>query len=511
MFCGPSGVIAMFTARYMILAAACLLASRLQAQETRGQIIGRVADSAGGVVVGARVKGANVDTNLVSSGVTNAAGDYVLPFLIPGTYNVSVEMNGFRPYTERGVTVTADDKVTINVKLEIGTVQQSVQVTAEASLVDATDASLSQTVEARAILELPLKDGNPLMLAELSPGVMNLSSGGMTRPFDNANTSSMVINGSRTGTNEYRIDGAPNTAGSSGNVAYIPMPGVVAEVKVQTSPFDASVGFSTGGNINASLKTGTNLLHGQLYYFLQNPVLNANAFFSNLAGLPRDNYRQNRFGANANGPLVIPHLFNGHNRTFWMYGYEGIRDSLPRSGKDQSYTVPTAAQKQGNFSSLLAIGSQYTVYDPITIQPASGGHFSRQPFPGNIIPPARIDPTAEKILARYYPAANLTGTTSNYIIPLLEKNRFMSHVFRVDTTLSEKNRLFVRGTLNNRYQDYERRFHDGPGYNYWRKNPGLGIHELHVFKTPVLLNTRDNYTRCHPDPDPFSMTHGDTH
>lgn len=481
-------------AKALVVASLCCFA--IQAQDTRGQIIGRVEDASGAPVPGAAVRGVHVETNLASTAVTNNSGDYVLPFLIPGTYSVTVSKDGFRRFEQRGIDVQVDDKTAINVKLQVGSAAESVTIAADAPLIDTSDASMSITVDSKSIQELPLKDGNPLMLAELSPGVMNLATGGMTRPFDNGNSSAMAVNGTRSGTNEYKIDGAPNTGGGSGNVAYIPPPGVVSEVRVQTNPFDASSGFSTGASLNVSLKSGTNRIHGNLYSFLQNPV--ANAFFSNAAGLPKDDYRQLRWGANANGPALIPHLLNGKNRTFWLYGYEGIRDSLPRPQDGGTYTVPAAAQKQGDFSALLALGSKYQIYDPATTAPVTGGHFSRTPFPGNIIPASRIHSAATNILTRFFPAANLPGTvdgTNNYVFPLVERNKFQSHVFRVDHALSDKNRLFVRGTYNNRHQDLERRFNGGAGYSYFRNNRGAGIDDVHVFSSTFLLNTRYNYTR----------------
>lgn len=489
------------------VAALLLFAWAGWAQDTRGQIIGRVQDPTGAPVAGAKVRGINLLTNITSSTVTSSSGDYVLPFLIPGPYAVSVEHEGFHRFLQKDIEVQVDQKTTVNVKLELGSVTESVNVAAENPLLDLSDAGMSQTVDSRSITELPLKDGNPLMLIELSPGVMNLASGGMTRPFDNGNTSSMVVNGSRTGTNEYRIDGAPNTGGSSGNVAYIPPSGVVSEVKVQTNPFSAGSGFSTGATVNVALKSGTNRIHGQVYHFVQNPVLNANAFFSNLAGLPKDNYRQNRFGANANGPVMLPFLYKGRNRTFWMFGYEGIRDSLPRPSDGGTYTVPAPAQRQGDFSNLLAVGGRYQIYDPATTAPSGNGRYSRSPFAGNIIPVARLHPAAIEILDRYMPSANVRGAvdgTNNFIMSLVEKNRFASEVFRVDHSISEKNRFFVRGSYNNRYQELERRFNDAAGFNYFRNNRGFGIDDTHIFATTFLLNVRYNYTRYTEDTEPFT-------
>ena len=492
--------------RLFVIALAC--ASLARAQETRGQILGRVMDAAGAVVAGAKVRAVNAETNVATSATTNHTGDYVLPFLIPGPYEVSVEMDGFHRFLQEDITVQVDDKVTLNVKLEIGAVTESVNVTAEAPMMDAADASMGQVIDSRSIGELPLKDGNPIMLAELSPGVSSLATGGMSRPFDNSNPSAITVNGVRTGSSGFSMDGAPNNAGAGGNVAYIPPSGTVSEFKIQTNTFDAAYGFAPGANINVSLRSGTNKLHGQFYHFVQNPAFNSNAFFSNLAGLPKDDYRQNRWGANANGPIALPHLYDGHNRTFWMYGYEGIRDSLPRKGAAGVYTVPTPAQRQGDFSDLLRVGTNYRIYDPVTIRPTSATRFARDPFPDNIIPASRIHPAAASVIARYFPMANLPGTidgTQNYTVLLLEKNRFQNHVFRVDHVISDRQRLFVRGSFNNRFQENEQRFNGGNGINYWRENRGFGVDDVYVIGPQSLVNVRYSYTRYQQATDPVSV------
>jgi len=497
------------TLRMVLLVTAMLLPSVCPAQDTRGQILGRVTDESGAVIVGAMVRATNIGTNVATHAATNETGDYTLPFLIPGRYNVAVEMEGFRRFLQQNVIVQVDDKVTIDVKLSVGGTTESVQVVADSPIIDVADASMGQVVDSRALMDLPLKDGNPLMLAELAAGVSTFAEGGMSRPFDNSNPSNFAVNGVKAYGSEFSLDGAPNTGGMGGKVAYIPPSGVVSEFKIQTATFDASYGFAPGANVNVSLKNGTNVLHGQFYSFLQNPALNANAFFSNLAGLPKDDYRQNRWGANANGPVVIPRLYDGHNRTFWMYGYEGIRDSLPRGGKGNMYSVPTAAERTGDFSALLAIpGKDYRIFDPATIRVATSTRFERDPFPNNVIPANRLSKTASNILSSYFPQPNLPGTidgTNNYIIPLLEKNRFMNHLFRVDHAISDKHRIFFRGTANNRYQDYQRRFNSGGGYDYWRNNRGFGIDDVYIFGPQLLLNVRYNYTRYIQVTDPFSV------
>jgi hypothetical protein len=194
----------------------------------------------------------------------------------------------------------------------------------------------------------------------------------------------MTADGSASGSNQFMVDGAPNM--QRGEVAYSPPPGVVEEVKVQSASFDASTGFMSGAVVNMSLKSGTNAVHGQVYYFMQNPLLAANKFFRLAAGKPQ--FRMYRWGGSATAPLVIPKIYNGHNKTFVMYGYEGIWSFDPSPWVVES--VPTAAQRNGDFSGLLALGSKYQIYDPYSIALAPNGRTSRIPVPGNIIPPSPL-------------------------------------------------------------------------------------------------------------------------
>ncbi len=485
---------------------AVMTALAVLGQDSRGQIQGRVTDPSGAVVSAASVRATNTATNVATAITTNQTGDFLVPFLLPGTYKLSVEAAGFKQWIHDGIGVQVNDRITLNATLTVGSASEAISVTGDAPLVDASSASLGTVVDQRRVSELPLKDGNPIMLSSLSPGVMNLSTGGWSRPFDNASPSAIAISGNRTGTNEFTLDGAPNTTGAGGNVAYIPPAGVVEEFKIQTATFDASNGFASGAVVNVSLKSGTNQLRGQLYEFFQNPVLNANSFFNNLSGQPPANIRQHRFGVNASGPVVIPKLYNGRNKSFWMYGYEGIKDTFPRATVTD--TVPTEAERRGDFSQLLSVGSQYQLYDPATITAAANGRFSRQPIPGNIIPPNRISPLAQNV-QKYWPAANLPGTrdgSSNYTILVPDIDDFWSHVFRVDHNVSERNRFFIRGDANRRRSLTENRYgNDAYGTLYFRRNLGGGADHVYVFRPNLLLNTRYSYTKYYDNQDPRSM------
>lgn len=485
----------------------CLLllaAAPLAAQETRGEILGRISDPSGAAIPGAALRAVNTETNVQTAAASNATGDFVLPFLIPGTYNVTAEAKGFRTYVQQGITVQVNSKVTLNLTLPIGSASETVTVVAEAPLVDSASASLGSVVDERRVAQLPLKDGNPVMLASMTPGVLNLSTGGWSRPFDNSSPSAITINGSRSGANEFTLDGAPNTGAQNGNVAYTPPTAMVEEFKIQTATFDATQGYTPGAVVNISLKAGTNELHGSLHEFVQNTVLNANSFFSNKAGRSRDVNRQNRWGASGGGPVYLPGIYDGRNRTFWTYGYEGVADYFPRATITMS--VPTDAMRKGDFSSLLRAGPIYQIYDPKTIQTAPGGRTSRQPFAGNIIPASRIDTVSPKILA-LYPQPNLPGTadgTNNWTSPNSDTDDFWSHVFRIDHNLSENHRAFFRANANQRYQREQHRFNGGYGQSVWRRNQGAVLDDVYVFSPQFLMNARYSYTRYFQPNEPVS-------
>ncbi len=476
------------------------------AQDSRGQIQGRLTDSSGAIIPGATVRATNSATNIGARAESNQTGDYIVPFILPGTYSVAIEAKGFKTWIREGVIVQVNDRVTLNAALEVGTATETVRVTADAPLVDASSASLGTVVDQRRVGELPLKDGNPIMLSSLSPGVMNLSTGGWSRPFDNASPSAMSISGTRSGTHEFTLDGAPNTTGAGGNVAYIPPAGVVEEFKIQTATFDAANGFASGAVINVSLKSGTNRLHGQFYEFFQNPAINANSFFNNASRQPRANVRQHRFGASASGPVVLPKLYDGRNKSFWLYGYEGIKTTFPRETVTTS--VPTDAMRRGDFSALLAAGSQYQIFDPGTIAPAPNGRFSRQPLPGNLIPQSRISPVSANVL-KFYPNANLPGTrdfSNNYTILVPDIDDFWSHVFRIDHNFNEKNRFFFRGDANRRKSITENRYgNEAYGTTYFRNNKGSGLDHVYVFRPTLLVNSRYSYTKYFDNSDPRSI------
>ncbi len=464
----------------------------LSGQEARATLLGRVTDPSNAVVVGAKVDALNMDTGVHFASTTNGSGDYIIPFLIPGPYTIAVESTGFKTYTRSGIVVRVNDQVSVNVTMELGQASQSVEVTAETPMLDTSTASMGQVVDSRTIMDMPLKDGMVLIMATFAPGVtFTPESGGYVRPFDTSSPSTMSVDGTRSGSNQFMMDGAPNMQGTE--VAYSPPPGVVDQFKVQGVSFDAASGFMGGAAINMSLKSGANDIHGQVYYFMQNPVLNANKYFRLATGKPQ--FRLYRWGGSVSGPVYIPKLYNGHNKTFFMYGYEGIWSFDPSPWVVE--TVPTAAQRTGNFSGLLALGANYQIYDPYSIVAAGNGRFSRQPLSGNLVPSNQIDPISAKI-ATLWDAPNQPGQadgTNNYQMGKKAQDTYWNHIVRVDHNLSDKQRFYVRVNFTDLQRPENIRHNLAVGDNFYRYNKGLALDDVYVVSPRIFLNTRYTLTR----------------
>lgn len=484
------------TATFAIFVLFCAFSflSPLKSQETRGALLGRVTDQTGAVVVGAKVTATNVGTGVRAESATNGTGDFTLPFLIPGTYTLTVQNPGFNSYRRAGIEVQVNDRITIDVPMQVGNAEQSVEVTAESPILDTSTATLGQVLPGRSIEELPLKDGMPLMMATGAPGVLFTVGNGSayTRPFDTGSPSGMTIDGVRQGGFEVLLDGA--SIMGRNQIAYSPPGDIVQEFKIQTANWDVTFGFLPGAALSMSLKSGTNTLHGNLYDFAQNPAFDANKFFNNLTGLPKPNLRIDRWGLNATGPVVLPKLYNGHDKTFFMYAYEGIWSFDPTPPVVES--VPTPAQRKGDFSALLAVGPQYQIYDPYSGVASAGGHTTRTPLPNNIITPSRINPVAQRIINLYDPP-NLPGTkdgTNNYTAYKNAQDNYWNHIARIDHMISEKQRFFARADFTTLFRPENKRHNNMVGDMFLKWNRGAALDYVYVFSPSTFLDVRGSFT-----------------
>jgi hypothetical protein len=479
-------------------------------------ILGRVTDSSGAVIPGVTIRATNTATNVTVSTQSTAEGTYEIPFLIPGTYNVAAEHTGFKSFVRNGIELRIADRLTIGIAMDVGLVSERITVTAETPLLESATSNLGQVIDQRRIAELPTAHGNPYLLMSLSPGVAHTQNPGLDQPYAPTHIVGYAMDGVRANRSEITLDGAPNTAlnhrwGAGDLMAgYSPPADVVQEFKVQTATFDSSVGHSQGGITSITLKTGTNRLHGTAYYSLQDPKLNSNLFFANRSGQPRAPYDYNRWGGSANGPVWLPGLYNGKDRTFFSYGYEGIDLGEPVGAAygQGVLTVPTMKERTGDFSDLLKLGANYQIYDPATRAPAAGGRYTVSPFPGNIIPATRISPIAQKVLG-YYSEPNATGTPDglNNLIRVndLEVLDYYNHIVRIDHSFSDKHRVYGR---YNTYHRFSNRSESGwfrnlvfAGDSDWDQK-AFSFDDVYTFSPTMFLNLRYSFYRLQIEQTP---------
>jgi len=443
------------------------------AQDFRGGITGRITDGSGGRLPGVTVTATNVATKVASTTTTNGEGDYTILYLTPGVYTLSAELSGFKKTVQENVEVRISDRVGVDLKMDVGRLEETISVTAESPILQTTSGSTGQVIDEKRISMMPLSDGNPFVLARLAPGIAYNGDLKFSRPFDNGGTSGIVTGGA-TGGNEFTLDGSPNMA-SGRRVAFVPPAGAVQEFKVETASFDAASGHTGGGTVNVTLKSGTNSLSGSAYTYYRSEKLAETDFFvlKNNADKPKLGYK--RPGGTIGGPIVIPGLYDGHSRSFFFGALEWLYDEFP---EPQSSTVPTEAMRNGDFSALLSQG--IVIYDPLSAQISSGTNVARTAFPGNIIPTDRLSPIARQVFG-YYPkpnqAADATGQ-NNFFYSNPRTDNFYSVSTRVDHTITSKQRLMVRYTKNDRREARGAYFGEVNGIiptgNYlYRKNDGI--------------------------------------
>jgi Carboxypeptidase regulatory-like domain len=463
------------------------------AQDFRGSLNGRVTDISGAVLPGTVVTATNVATNGMSTATTNSDGVYNVQYLAPGRYTVTIELSGFKKVVREGVEVRVGDRLTLDAKLELGQIEETLTVTAETLLLERSSASTGQVIDEKRISLMPLSDGNPFVLSRLVPGVAYTGDLKFSRPFDNAGTSSINADGS-TGGNEFTLDGSPNMA-SGRRVAFVPPAGAVQEFKVQTASFDAADGHTAGAMVNVTLKSGTNALRGQGYYYVRDEGLSATDFFVNKSGGEKPALGYDRFGGSTGGPVLLPG-YNGRDRTFFFGAVEWLYDEFPEPGPQ---TVPTAAMRNGDFSALLS--QNVMIYDPATARPDGTG-VVRDPFPNNIIPPSRINPVARELL-RYYPSPNQPGDAqgrNNYFSVNPRTDDFYSISTRVDHRLTSKQQLFVRYVRNDRKEARGAWADEVNGIRpignfLYRVNDGVTYDHVYSMSASTLFNVRAGWSR----------------
>ncbi|MGA2963709.1 MAG: carboxypeptidase-like regulatory domain-containing protein [Candidatus Korobacteraceae bacterium] len=463
------------------------------AQEFRGALTGQVTDPTGAAIANVPVAVTSTATGATSHTVTGSQGFYNVPFLAPGEYQISVDAPGFKKYTQTGINVLTAQTMTVNVKMELGSESASVTVHADAALLDIGDASAGEVMTADELSDLPSNGRTPLGFARDAYGAipkMKHATASAT-PFQGSTADDFSLGGGLSSSNELLLNGVPNMQDSSRTALFSPQMDSVSSVRVDEFNANASMGDTSGGTIDITTKAGTNQFHGAASEYYQDTRVGSAKPFLTIPGASIVSSHDSQYGGAIGGPVWIPKIFNGRNKLFFEYAYEGYVGSVPPTSTVSE--VPTCAERGQNaptgsslfctdnpsgtpdypdFSALLAANSTYQLYDPFS-STGTGATFARAKIPNNQFVNATnaaggtgiaLDPIARNLL-QYVPAPNTAATATstgenNYTTYSPNPANYKSHSLRLDYNISQSNKIFGeahRGKYLTSGSDY---FHD---------------------------------------------------
>ncbi|MGA8727156.1 MAG: TonB-dependent receptor [Terracidiphilus sp.] len=508
----------------LLLLSLCWPASYLAAQE----FTGHVTDSSGAVLTKAAITAHNVATNVDTATVTTAAGDYTIPYLKPGNYTVSVQANGFETGLRTGLVLQVGQTATVNFALNVGHATETVIVQGD-SLIDFGKADIGEVVENTRVTELPLNGRDPGMLSILSAGAIWTGSAQWQRPFDDTQAN-LAVNGGQGGNVSLMMDGVSNSASpinnaGQANIAYVPPVDSVQEFKIITNPYDAQYGLMAGAVEDVRLKSGTNQLHGDVYEYARRTWLDANTWqndYTIAKALPGTNLKPyetptmkwDQYGAELDGPVVLPKIYNGRDKSFFTMQFENWNEIEPNTIYD---SVPGAGWSNGDFSNLVywnGTNKDYepiSILDPLNISQNAQGAWVRVPFgpndtinptsTANVMPASRINPVAQKIIS-LYPKANTTTApgsnpfANNYTVPGNDVDRYRNVLAKFDQNLSSKDRLSLHYGY---WERVEVRSYDGftgPEQEgqlpHGERSHTFTLEETHTFTPSLFFDFRAN-------------------
>lgn len=458
----------------------------IHAQSTAASLNGTVTDSSGAVVPQTHIAITNADTGVKQGTVTTATGTYSVFNISPGRYSVEAKHDGFDTSVKTGLQLQVNQTLGLDFVLTVGGETTTVDVESSISAVNSTTAELGTVITRKSVTDLPLNGRNFTQLLTLTPGAspvsvgQNSAGGGGTMGQPIGLFAYPAINGQRNRSNMFMIDGI-NDYAFIGTYNLPPIVDAIQEFKVQSHNDLAEFGQATGGLINIATKGGTNQLHGAAWEFLRNEVLDARNYFA----AKRNPLRQNQFGVSSGGPITIPHFYNGQNKTFFFFAYEGFRESKVAQTIVQ---MPTAAELNGDFSAYLTKG--ITIYDPFstTYDPVSGT-YARTAFANNVIPASRISPVSKLYASTLFPAAGTSIAGGNLYdnTPLLQRQN--SYSGRIDQNFGSKNQLFGRISYLSQPSTNTAGF-PGAQLAVLLENWHVALHDTHVFSPTMILETR---------------------
>lgn len=481
----------------------------VSAQESRATLGGRITDAQGAVIPNIDVVVISDATSVKQTTKTNDVGNWSVRFLAPGEYSVSVAAAGFRAVEHHGITLQTGDNKTFDIQLEVGGTTSQITVTGDIPLIDTTAAVSGTVISHEQIAEMPSMSRITTVLATLSPGVFQQDQNqNVAHLWSHDAASQIGMDGGNTSangstvyrSNDYQIDGMPNIK-TGGQVAFLPAPDAVQEFRVVMNAYDAAIGRQTGGTIQMTTKSGGASFHGSLYEYNQNNLLNANLFQTNLTGGDKPAVHYNEYGGTIGGPVWIPKVYNGKEKTFFFFNFNGIRNVDPRFN---IMSLPTDLERKGDFSQTFTssvVGGKRIIYpvqvfDPLTID-AKG---TRTIFPGMVIPTTRLSKVALGIL-RYVPLPNTpndgTGTDTNNFVPnSTRQNKMADITARGDQTWNNFHKTFA--TLRWYHEDELSSDYFGNAFTgayQHRITKGVGVDHVWTVGPSTILDIKANLTR----------------
>lgn len=454
-----------------------------QSQASSATLSGTVTDKTGAVIPGALITLTSKDEGFQHQQQTSATGLYAFTLLPPGKYSLTVQRQGLSTFTATNIRLQVGQIVDIPVSLAVGNVSEEVTVTAETPQLNTEDSNISSFVDGKAIVELPLNQRNIVSLTFLNAAVTNQAltqwTGGTSANQPNADQDLSFLNfaGSRFGDTEYLLDGHWDVDPQWGGIIYTPGVDETEEFRLQSNSFSAQFGFSSGNVINMVTKSGTDEFHGDVFDFLRNSAADARNYFD---PNPQTHFERNQFGFTLGGPVILPHIYAGRKKTFFFGSYEGLRAASPVTATE---TVPTTAERGGDFSALLGsalpgvkdyLGRQVyagAIYDPYSARPVTAGQIDPvsglaatssgvvvDPFggvngsmPTNMVASGRFDKLASALLT-YYPAPTNSNAVNNYVFSGASPQQQDSFTARIDQNLGDKSRAWARFSNRNEFK-----------------------------------------------------------
>lgn len=501
-----------------------LVSSFAFAQETRSTLTGQVTDPSGAIVPHAQIVVTNTDTGVATTVQSNGAGDYTVPFLAPGHYKVSASFAGFKTYVHEGLVLQTEQVVTENIILVLGSVNESVTVAGETPLVDTATASTGQTLTAEEVEDLPANGRSPLGFAHLEYGAVakGKHAESQTTPFGNSTADDFSLGGGASASNELLLNGVPNMQDSSRLAGFSPELDSVDAVHVDEFAANAAMGDTSGGTVNITTKSGTNQYHGTLSeYYAGSRPFTAKPYFT-VAGTNAPSTHFNQFGGTVGGPISIPHVFSGKDRLFFLYAYEGYIGNAPAT---TITSVPTAAERAGDFSALLGVTASDQLYNPYS-GVLNGTKVTRSSIANNCLVTSStctstatntsggalaIDPIAKAYL-NLIPLPNYNGASTkpdgenNFFASDPTTNNYKSNEARVDLNVTKSNRLSFEGHRSIYINGQSNIFNNllsgtASRVVLW----GGFVEDTHNFSSTLNLDTRLGFSRSENSSNPSSI------